>query len=285
MTKKKIYFGYGSNLNERDWNSSGKYSPWSEVLRILEPAYLLDYAPVYHYYSGGRGGGALDVYPRKGRFVEGMLFIPTEIGWQEVNLKEGSPNYYTQTEVQVQTKSGKIVSALTYIVNPDKRKKEFIAPSETYANLVNEGMISLGLNPNGQNAAAINDGEAGICKHIFVYGTLRQGGERESAMKQGRTENPELGKIRGKLVNLGNYPGLIEGEGEVVGEIHTYDDIDSALNRLDQIEGFHSHGYQNNLFERVICDVITNDKVLQAWTYRWNDSNGEIIDSGDWNKR
>ncbi len=280
-----LYFGYGSNLNETDWNSSGKYSPWSEVLAKIEPAYLLDYVPVYHYYSGGRGGGALDVCPRNGGFVEGMLFLPTETGWEQIDSKEGSPNFYTRKEVFVQTMSGKIISALTYVVNPEKREDEFITPDEKYVKLVEGGMISLGLNPTGQNAAAINDDKAGMCNHIFVYGTLRQGEERESSMKQGRKKNPEIGKIRGKLVDLGNYPGLIDGEGEVVGEIHSYEDIDSALNRLDFIEGFRKHGSQNNLFERVICDVITKDKVFQAWTYRWNDSNGKIIDSGDWKER
>jgi len=285
MNKKKIYFGYGSNLNEKDWNSSGKYSPWSEVLTIMEPAYMLDYVPVYHYYSGGRGGGALDVYPRNGGIVEGMLFLPTETGWKHIDSKEGSPDYYAQKEVLVQTVSGKIISALTYVVNPEKREHEFIKPTEKYAKLVEEGMISLGLNPNGQNAAAINEDKAGMCNHIFVYGTLRQGEEREAAMKVGRKKNPELGKTRGKLVDLGGYPGLIDEEGEVVGEIHSFEDIDSALNRLDSIEGFRGHGSQNNLFERVICDVITKDEVFQAWTYRWNNTGGKIIESGDWKER
>ena len=285
MSKKKIYFGYGSNLNEADWDSTGKYLPWSEALTILEPAFLLDYVPVYHYYSNGRKGGALDVYPHIGGVVEGMLFIPTNEGWNDVDEKEGSPHFYIQTQVEVQTKSREILSALTYTVIPSKQKKEFIAPTKKYAELVESGMMDLGLNPTGQNAAAKNEQYAGICEHVFVYGTLRQGHGRENLMITGRKKPSIKGKIRGDLVDLGEYPGLKDGDGEVVGELHSYDDVTSVLNRLDQIEGFYRHNSQKNLFERILCDVETTNGSVQAWTYRWTDSTGYIINSGDWNQR
>ncbi|MEC9118130.1 MAG: hypothetical protein VX854_01210, partial [Candidatus Thermoplasmatota archaeon] len=63
MISTELYFGYGSNLNEEDWNSSGNYLPWKEALEVHKAGILLDYRPLYHYYSHGRKGGALDIKP------------------------------------------------------------------------------------------------------------------------------------------------------------------------------------------------------------------------------
>ena len=34
MISTELYFGYGSNLDEEDWNSSGNFLPWKEALEI-----------------------------------------------------------------------------------------------------------------------------------------------------------------------------------------------------------------------------------------------------------
>ena len=285
MTSRELYFGYGSNLNKEDWNSSGNFLPWEEALEIQEAGFLLDYIPLYHYYSSGRKGGALDIEPVKGGVVSGMLFRPTSKGWENVDKKEGNPDYYSRKVVLVQTISGELLEAVTYIVVDEKRKEHFIQPNEKYRKVVEKGMIELGLNPVGQNAAARNEETLCMCNNVFVYGTLKQGFTRENSMIDGRKGDPVYGKIQGELIDIGPFPGLIQGENEVIGEVHTYSEIGSVLERLDTIEGFYAHGASNNLFERILCNVETKNGIMQAWTYRWIGSDGILIESGEWSKR
>tara|TARA_B100000902_G_scaffold226603_1_gene215200 strand:+ start:3459 stop:4316 length:858 start_codon:yes stop_codon:yes gene_type:complete len=285
MTNDELYFGYGSNLNEDDWNSSGHYLPWKEALQLQTAGFLLDYVPVYHYYSSGRKGGALDVRPLKGGVVSGMLFRPSMDGWINVEKKEGSPNYYSRKSVQIQTISGELLEAVTYIVVTEQRKNYFVEPNEKYKKIVENGMYQLGLDPKGQNAAAENREDLSKCNHVFVYGTLKQGFLRQESMLKGRVATPHSGKIRGELLDLGAYPGLIQGDNEIIGEIHSFNDISPVLDRLDEIEGFYGHGSSNNLFDRILCNVETTDGMKQAWTYRWIGLNGTPIESGEWTKK
>ena len=285
MISRELYFGYGSNLNEEDWNSSGNFLPWKEALKIYKPGLLLDYIPLYHYYSSGREGGALDVKPVKGGVVNGMLFLPTSKGWKNVDKKEGNPHYYSRKVVSVQTTSGELLQAVTYIVVDEKKEEYFIEPNEKYRKIVESGMKQLGLNPMGQNAAARNEETLSMCNNVFVYGTLKQGHSRENSMIESRIGNPKFGKIQGELMDLGAFPGLIQGAGDVIGEVHTYSEIGSVLDRLDRIEGFYAYGAPDNLFERILCNVETTDGIIQAWTYRWTGSEGTRIESGEWSKR
>ena len=284
MVSTELYFGYGSNLNEEDWDSSGNFLPWKEALEIHKSGFLLDYIPTYHYYSSGRKGGALDIKPVKGGVVSGMLFRPSPQGWKNVDKKEGNPDYYSRKEVPVQTVSGELLRAVTYVVVNDKREEHFIQPTEKYRKIVERGMEQLGLDPVGQNAAARNDEAQCICNNVFVYGTLKQGHSRESSMINGRKGLPKFGKIQGELIDLGAFPGLIQGANDVIGEVHSFSEIGSVLDRLDRIEGFYAHGAPNNLFERILCNVETTDGIMQAWTYRWTGSEGTSVESGEWNK-
>ena len=285
MTIEELYFGYGSNLNEDDWNSSGDFLPWKEALQIYNQAYLLDHIPVYHYFSKGRGGGALDVQPLKGGTVNGMLFQPTVEGWENVEKKEGSPNYYFPKKITVQTITGELLEAITYMVVEHRKEGEFIQPSKKYQKIVHEGMKNLELNPDGQNGAAVNDESVSMCNNVFVYGTLKQGFSRENSMKEGRNGSPRPGKISGVLMDLGPFPGLVQGDNEVIGELHSFTEIKPALDRLDEIEGFYGYGKSFNLFERILCNVETDNGKMLAWTYRWIGSDGIPIKSGEWSKR
>ncbi|MEC9173583.1 MAG: gamma-glutamylcyclotransferase family protein, partial [Candidatus Thermoplasmatota archaeon] len=124
-----------------------------------------------------------------------------------------------------------------------------------------------------------------MCNNVFVYGTLKQGHSRESLMINGRKGLPKFGKIQGGLIDLGEFPGLIQGVDDIIGEVHSFSEIRSVLDRLDRVEGFYAHGAPNNLFERILCNVETTDGVMQAWTYRWTGSEGIRVESGEWSKR
>ncbi len=69
------------------------------------------------------------------------------------------------------------------------------------------------------------------------------------------------GAVRGRLVNLGRYPGLIDGAGRVRGEIFRLDDPE-LLPVLDREEGYN--------FERRRATVtLANGRRARAWVYRY----------------
>jgi gamma-glutamylcyclotransferase (GGCT)/AIG2-like uncharacterized protein YtfP len=71
-------------------------------------------------------------------------------------------------------------------------------------------------------------------KHlIFIYGTLMPGLRLEAEMNGARFMGPA--QVQGRLVDLGSYPGLLPGVGQVTGEVYEADD--AHLTRLDGVEG------------------------------------------------
>ena len=124
--------------------------------------------------------------------------------------------------------------------------------------------------------------------HLFIYGTLRDGEERSGILSKFSSNVYKDCKIRGKLINLqgGRYPGLISGDGSVVGEIHYTPDIENTLkdenDGLDMIEGFNGYGEKDPLFRR----ILTYSNEIPCWTYVYARSpdDGPVIESGDWCK-
>jgi len=121
--------------------------------------------------------------------------------------------------------------------------------------------------------------------HLFIYGTLRDGEERSVKLSEFSSKVYKDCKIRGRLINLpGGYPGLISGDGSVVGEIHHTPKIQNVLKILDNdVEGFKGYGEDGSLFYRVL--TYSND--IPCWTYVYARSpdDGPVIESGDWLKR
>ena len=286
------HFGYGSNLNWSDWKkwcnernkdpNSLKAEPGTFVL----PDYELD----FHYYSGGRGGGALDVVKLRGHAVAGMLFQVSDDGWDSLDAKEGHPNYYERKKVQVLSESGELRTAITYVVVPDRVKKEHVPPGPGYIEAVDEGYKYHGITKahpwakDQLSASAKGKVIKSSVNHLFIYGTLRGGEERSEILSEFSSKAYKDCKIRGRLLDLrGGYPGLISGDGSVVGEIHHTPKIQNALKKLDMIEGFKGYGEDGSLFHRVL--IYSND--IPCWTYVYAGSpdDGPVIESGDWLNR
>ena len=83
------HFGYGSNLDLDDWKKwCDDYGRKSNEMQV-EPGifFLPDYELDFHYESGSRGGGALDVVERPGHVVAGKLFKVTR--WLEIIKQKG----------------------------------------------------------------------------------------------------------------------------------------------------------------------------------------------------
>jgi len=134
---------------------------------------------------------------------------------------------------------------------------------------------------------------------LFVYGTLRKGGDFAQYLPDGR--EIKLCQLEGvRMYDLGYYPGCtITGKKEdvVVGEVNIFDDIlfqeewENLLARMDKIEGV-----VNGLFDRstietpygeaVIYTVsdktmkrVTNDKTFELQVLTdWAEVNKDVAD-------
>ena len=69
------------------------------------------------------------------------------------------------------------------------------------------------------------------------------------------------GDVRGRLLDLGRYPGLIDGAGRVRGEIYQLDDPE-LLPVLDREEGY-------NFERRRAIVTLASGRRARAWVYRY----------------
>jgi gamma-glutamylcyclotransferase (GGCT)/AIG2-like uncharacterized protein YtfP len=285
------YFGYGSNLHRTD------FERWCRArghchdgVRVVGPAWLPDAEPVFHYRSKARNGGALNVRPRRGSAVPGLLFEVDEAGWRALDAKEGRPRYYERVEALVLDRDGEERRAFTYEVVEDHRRDEHVPPTAEYARLVREGLAAHGL-PHHHVGAAARGFEVPAVPHaVFVYGTLMRGERAHARIARHRPRRIREARVRGRLVSLGEYPGLIgcdEG-GEVCGELVELEDPGELVAELDPFEDFLGYGERGSLYRRVVVEVTDADgRRTVAWTYRYVApiDRAPAIPSGDWRRR
>jgi gamma-glutamylcyclotransferase (GGCT)/AIG2-like uncharacterized protein YtfP len=69
------------------------------------------------------------------------------------------------------------------------------------------------------------------------------------------------GTVAGRLLDLGRYPGLIEGAGRVKGELYRLDDPE-LLPVLDRKEGY-------NFVRSIVIVTLTRGRRARAWVYRY----------------
>lgn len=92
----------------------------------------------------------------------------------------------------------------------------------------------------------------------------------------------------GLLVEVGRYPGLVEGDGRVAGELYALRDAPAMLEALDELEDFDPTNPQASIYLRALGDVHVRDgATARAWLYRYNcdPSKLAVVKSGDWRKR
>lgn len=133
--------------------------------------------------------------------------------------------------------------------------------------------------PAPSDAPVRSDGE-----FIFVYGGLMRGFDLHHHLAG--TTFVCAATARGKLYAIGTYPGMVEGDGTVYGELYASDDPAVVLEILDEVEGYDPLDYSDaNDYVRVKRNVITADgREVVAWLYLFNRtiSGYELIASGDW---
>ena len=282
-----LYFGYGSNLNVDDWKEYAKRNNLdpNSIKAIPGIFFLPNYELAFDVKSGTRNGGVLDVIPKPGHAVVGKLFEVFD-NYTVLDRKEGNPNFYKSDVVTVLDENGMQHKAITYCVCQEK-KQEFVKPTEEYLEIVLKGYEDFGISKKYPWAkkqlqlASKNKINSSGVDHVFTYGTLCQGESREKYLLKFSEKKYLNQTIKGSLIDLKDYPGLIVSNGVVFGELHHTPNISETVKELDRIEGFSKYN-DSSLF----CRILTQSGGISCWTYLWNGDSidKQIIESGNWAK-
>lgn len=120
---------------------------------------------------------------------------------------------------------------------------------------------------------------------VAVYGTLKRGGALHGSVI-GSLVSVKNCTFKGSLYNLGWYPGVKLGTDDTVkAELHTFRKSSNIIDRLDAVEGFRSEGNINNLYNREVITVTTEDGMEEeAYVYEYNRAfpKENKIESGEW---
>jgi gamma-glutamylcyclotransferase (GGCT)/AIG2-like uncharacterized protein YtfP len=117
--------------------------------------------------------------------------------------------------------------------------------------------------------------------YLFVYGTLRsQMNDPRHRLLEQRAVLIGLGTFRGKLFDLGRYPGVVPSRvstDRVIGEVYQLSTSQAALGILDQYEG---HRFRR---KRVPISLDSGPTVA-CWIYLYRGSvrHRKLIPSGDY---
>jgi gamma-glutamylcyclotransferase (GGCT)/AIG2-like uncharacterized protein YtfP len=122
------------------------------------------------------------------------------------------------------------------------------------------------------------------CVLVAVYGSLRRGLGLPDLPAEVSSIIGDLGpcRIEGELYDLGEYPGLRLGRGEVVGELFQVAGGHGAFALLDEYEGFDPADADGSLYLRRLVRLLK--PAVNAWIYVYNsEPRAEArIASGDW---
>jgi gamma-glutamylcyclotransferase (GGCT)/AIG2-like uncharacterized protein YtfP len=278
------YFAYGSNLNQADWHRWCRENGFPEnLLRPRFDAFVPDRALGFTRMSRARGGGVLDVVPRRGHRVHGVVFEVAEGGWEALARKEGAPVAYRPFDTDALTPDGLAHRVRTFEVAAARER--FVAPSAAYLDVVRAGYQAHSIPVAALLSAARDLGSPPGLASVFTYGTLLRGESRAAAFDDDRHAFVP-GRVPGRLFDLGEYPGLRPDPSRVAwvhGEIRS--PVDAALlGVLDEIEEFPGYDAAGGLYRRRIVDVETlGGGTERAWIYVLGDAgDAPLIAGGDW---
>ena len=102
---------------------------------------------------------------------------------------------------------------------------------------------------------------------LFIYGTLMPGLRLEAQMQGARFLG--AAQVSGHLVDVGRFPGLRLGDGQVTGEVY---EVDAAhLSRLDVVEGMVPGDFNASQYWREEVTVLSGPLQGQrVQTYVYN---------------
>ena len=135
-------------------------------------------------------------------------------------------------------------------------------------------------------------------RQLFVYGSLRRNCGNDSVLAPFPHE-VQVARTKGLLYHVPQlgYSGLIEGEGEAVGELISFGEhlspekLQEIYAVLDAFEGYYGPGSPDNLYVRRVVSVWREPiaQPINAYAYFFADearakSLGELIPHGDWKR-
>lgn len=118
---------------------------------------------------------------------------------------------------------------------------------------------------------------------VFAYGTLMTGESRHWLFQPGRVKSVRRASVSGRLLDLGEYPGLVlspGGESRVCGELIDLEALDAVIDAIDGEEGPD--------FRRETVQVTLNNGATHlawAWIFASDSCDAPVIPSGDWRNR
>lgn len=106
---------------------------------------------------------------------------------------------------------------------------------------------------------------------VFVYGTLKPGGDYWPRYCAGKVDEPVAAKVYGRLYDLQlGYPGLVlGGECWVYGYLLAFK-TDMAFKAVDRLEGYDpARSYSKNEYNRskTNCYDLTGEQLGSFWVY------------------
>lgn len=270
-----LYFGYGSNLDAADWGGfCARRGFGAARLAALSTALLLDHELAFDRFSRARQGGVLNLRPRPGQAVEGVLFRANDAALAALDAKEGAPLAYHRARRHLILPDGRVVEAMTYVAG----REGFCPPHPDYLGIVRRGQAAHGIGHAMLEAAARDEAAPLTIGHLFVYGTL-MAGEANAHHLEGLPR--EAGRVAGVLHDCGPYPALALGEGEVAGEV-----LELPLERLagmDALEGSRPGGAPGGLYRRSVLPVRSAGGRRRAYVYVMDEAaRHPRIPHGDW---
>jgi len=124
---------------------------------------------------------------------------------------------------------------------------------------------------------------------LFVYGTLLPDqAPAEIAMSVRKLRRVGEGHIRGRLYDLGEFPGAIvdsTAHTSVSGAVFLLPEDPAVLRSLDEYEGYDPTDPAASLFVRKECAIeLTDGRNLSCWVYLYNRDPGQapLVSSGDY---
>lgn len=118
-------------------------------------------------------------------------------------------------------------------------------------------------------------------RYLFSYGTLLPDhAPAEIAPVVSRLRPIGRGKVRGRLYDLGDYPGAVLSKTGpvIVGQIFELPDAPEVIKKLDEYEGFDPAHPQGSLFVRKRSLVtVGNGKKVWCWIYVYNRHPGDAV--------
>lgn len=105
---------------------------------------------------------------------------------------------------------------------------------------------------------------------FFVYGTLMSGYGNNRLLQTSTLISKDT--IRGSLYEICAFPGWrSHGNGIVRGEVYRVDD-ERVIDNLNRLEGFISEGNENNFYNRVQIETLSNTYQEPVYAYEWNEN-------------